>query len=55
MSDVLDFADVGVVRGNTTILHDITWSIEEGERWIMLGPNGAGKSTLLQIAAGRRR
>ncbi len=53
MSDVLEFAGVGVVRGNTTILHDIDWSIEEGERWIVLGPNGAGKSTLLQIAAGR--
>ena len=53
MSDVLEFAGVGVVRGNTTILHDIDWQIEEGERWILLGPNGAGKSTLLQIAAGR--
>ncbi|SNV23147.1 Cobalt import ATP-binding protein CbiO [Dermatophilus congolensis] len=53
MSDVLDFSEVGVVRGATTILRDITWSVEEGERWIMLGPNGAGKSTLLQIAAGR--
>ena len=53
MSDVLEFAGVGVVRGDTTILHDVDWSIEEGERWIVLGPNGAGKSTLLQIAAGR--
>ncbi|MDO5698202.1 MAG: ABC transporter ATP-binding protein [Dermatophilus congolensis] len=53
MSDVLEFAGVGVVRGDTTILRDIDWSIEEGERWIVLGPNGAGKSTLLQIAAGR--
>lgn len=53
MSDVLEFAGVGVVRGDTTILHDIDWQIEEGERWILLGPNGAGKSTLLQIAAGR--
>lgn len=53
MSDVLDFAGVGLVRGSTTILDDITWSVEEGERWIMLGPNGAGKSTLLSIAAAR--
>lgn len=50
MSDVLEFADVSVVRSNTKLLDDITWSVAEGERWVILGPNGAGKTTLLQIA-----
>ena len=36
----------------TTLLDDITWEVEEGERWVVLGPNGAGKTTLLQLAAG---
>ena len=36
-----------------TLLDDITWEVEEGERWVILGPNGAGKTTLLQLAAGR--
>jgi len=53
MSDVLEFAGVSVVRGDTTLLDDITWEVEEGQRWVILGPNGAGKTTLLQLAAGR--
>lgn len=53
MSDVLAFAGVGVVRGPNTLLDDITWEVEEGQRWVVLGPNGAGKTTLLQLAAGR--
>ena len=53
MSDVLEFAGVSVVRGGNTLLDDITWEVEEGERWVILGPNGAGKTTLLQLAAGR--
>lgn len=53
MSDVLAMAGVGVVRGATTLLADIDWEVEEGQRWVVLGPNGAGKTTLLQLAAGR--
>jgi iron complex transport system ATP-binding protein len=53
MSDVLAFAGVSVVRGRTTLLDDVTWEVEEGQRWVVLGPNGAGKTTLLQLAAGR--
>jgi iron complex transport system ATP-binding protein len=33
------------------ILHDVTWSVGEGEHWAVLGPNGAGKTTLLRIAS----
>ena len=53
MSDVLEFAGVSVVRGGNTLLDDINWEVEEGQRWVILGPNGAGKTTLLQLAAGR--
>src|SRR3954468_6501528 len=53
MSDVLAFAGVTVRRGASTLLDDITWEVEEGERWVVLGANGAGKTTLLQIAAAR--
>jgi iron complex transport system ATP-binding protein len=53
MSDVLEFAGVSVVRGDNTLLQDINWEVEEGQRWVILGPNGAGKTTLLQLAAGR--
>ena len=50
---VLELRDVSVRRGQKTILGPITFSISEGERWVVLGPNGAGKSTLLQILATR--
>lgn len=53
MSDVLAFAGVGVVRGQSILLDDINWEVEEGQRWVVLGPNGAGKTTLLQLASGR--
>ncbi|TQM58175.1 ABC transporter ATP-binding protein [Humibacillus xanthopallidus] len=53
MSDVLAFAGVTVRRGPSTLIEDVTWEVEEGERWVVLGPNGAGKTTLLQIAAAR--
>jgi iron complex transport system ATP-binding protein len=48
---VLQFVDVTVRRGTKTLLADITWTVEEDERWAILGPNGAGKSTLMNIAA----
>jgi iron complex transport system ATP-binding protein len=51
MSAVLDFADVTVRRGEATLLDQVTWTVEEDERWVILGPNGAGKTTLLQIAS----
>jgi len=53
MSDVVEFAGVGVIRSGNALLQDITWSVEEGERWVVIGPNGAGKTTLLQVAAAR--
>jgi iron complex transport system ATP-binding protein len=51
---VLDFVSVGVRRGATWILSDLTWTVQADERWVLLGPNGAGKSTLLSIAATRQ-
>lgn len=53
MGDVLDMIAVTVVREGTALLDDITWTVREGERWVVLGPNGAGKTTLMQIAGAR--
>lgn len=53
MGDVLDLTDVSVRRGSTQILDGISWSVSEGDRWVVLGPNGAGKTTLMQIASAR--
>jgi ATP-binding cassette subfamily F protein 3 len=38
--------------GIVNILHDITFSLNRGERIGLVGPNGCGKSTLIRIIAG---
>ncbi len=48
---VVAFDRVGVRRGETHLVHDLSWSMELDERWVVLGANGAGKTTLLQLAA----
>jgi len=39
--------------GDTPILSDISFSVNEGEIMGIIGPNGGGKSTLLKIIAGQ--
>ena len=49
MGQVIAMVDVSVVRSGKRILKDISWTINDNERWVVIGPNGAGKTTLLQI------
>ena len=51
MQPVIELTDVSVRRGNSTLVDSVTWTVREGERWVVLGPNGAGKTTLVQICA----
>jgi iron complex transport system ATP-binding protein len=51
MSAVIELAGVTVRRGRAVLIDDISWEVEEDERWVVLGPNGAGKTTLLQVVA----
>lgn len=53
MSPVLEIQNVTVRRGRKNLLNNVSWTVNEDERWVILGPNGAGKTTLLQIAAAR--
>lgn len=48
---LIDFTDVTLVRGGTTLVGPVTWQVELDERWVVIGPNGAGKTSLMRIAA----
>ena len=39
-------------RDVTTLIQDISFDLQPGERLGLIGPNGAGKSTLLRLIAG---
>ncbi len=48
---VVQTENLTIRRGETTLLHDLNWTIEEGQRWLVGGGNGAGKSTLSRLLA----
>jgi iron complex transport system ATP-binding protein len=51
-SPIASLSGVTVRRDGATLLHEVDWTIGDGERWVVLGANGAGKSTLLSVLAG---
>jgi molybdate transport system ATP-binding protein len=48
---IVEMRQVNVGYDGRPILHDINWTVRQGERWALLGPNGSGKSTLLSLIA----
>ena len=48
----LRFDAVTVRHGSTEAVRDLTWQVDDHDRWVVLGPNGSGKTTLLQLATG---
>jgi zinc transport system ATP-binding protein len=49
----LDFADVGLVLGRTTILDQVTFQVRPGSVHALVGPNGGGKSSLIKTLLGQ--
>lgn len=47
--EILRFNAVSIRYGNRTILDQLDWTVNEGERWALSGRNGSGKSTLLSL------
>ena len=48
MPNLIEFENVCVQRESTMALHNVSFSIAEGEHVAILGPNGCGKSTLIK-------
>ena len=51
---LLALTGVGVSFGDRTLLEDVSFSVQRGERWGVVGRNGSGKSTILRLAAGEQ-
>jgi molybdate transport system ATP-binding protein len=49
---VIDLKNVSIQYGEKTILHQINWQLNSGERWLLKGKNGSGKSTLISLLIG---
>lgn len=47
--EILKFNNVNIRYGKRTILKELNWTVNEGERWALSGENGSGKSTLLSL------
>ena len=47
--EILKFNEVTIRYGSRTILKNLSWTVNEGEKWALSGENGAGKSTLLSL------
>jgi len=52
---MLSLKEVNVIRGNIHVLHNVSFSVKEGEVMLLMGPNGAGKTTLLETIMGLHR
>lgn len=46
---VIEMQHVSIRYGERTILRDLDWTVNDGERWALGGQNGSGKSTLLSL------
>jgi len=50
--EIISLKNVWVSFSGTTVLEDITLSVEESDFLAIIGPNGSGKTTLLKVVLG---
>lgn len=50
--EVVRMSGVSVSFGGRTLFRNLSWTVREGERWMLRGPNGSGKTTLLALISG---
>ncbi|MDX5340403.1 MAG: ATP-binding cassette domain-containing protein [Cyclobacteriaceae bacterium] len=50
--EVIRLVNVRIKYGDKTILNDLNWTVQAGEKWQLKGKNGSGKSTLISLLIG---
>jgi iron complex transport system ATP-binding protein len=55
MKPAVVLSDVDLSYGVRPILNDLSFSVYQGEFFIIIGPNGSGKTTLLKVISGSAR
>lgn len=48
-NEVVSLRKVSIRYGERTILRELDWQVQRGEKWALSGHNGSGKSTLLSL------
>jgi molybdate transport system ATP-binding protein len=49
---LIELRDVTVAWSGRAVLDRISWTVRQGEHWLVRGPNGSGKTTLLELVTG---
>lgn len=55
MADVVTAQNLRKRYGETVAVDDVSFSVQQGEIFVIVGPNGAGKTTTVEMLAGLRR
>ena len=48
----VELDSVSLRLGGRIVLHDVSFRVEPGQRWLLLGANGAGKTALVKLLRG---
>lgn len=52
MRNILELSNVQKAYGDSIVIHDLSFSLQEGKIGCLLGPSGCGKTTILRTIAG---
>lgn len=50
--EIVRTKNVSISYGGKTVLDNLNWTVNAGEKWLLSGHNGSGKSTLLSLLTG---
>lgn len=49
---MIEIRNAVVIKSGNKLFDNFSWTINDGEHWVITGPNGCGKTTLLEMISG---